>query len=78
MAMKIGGESVSDHLLPKHFEQLAAEAGLGKPMVVKRVPELVHAVLSRLSDIEIDHDVARRVMALIKERCELFLNLFQK
>ena len=77
MAMTIGGEYVSANLAPQHFEQLAAEAGLSKPMVVKRVPELANTVLSRLPEIETNHDVARQVIARIKERCEFFINRFR-
>jgi len=75
MAMKIGGESASDQLLPQHFETLAKETGLAKPMVVKRIPELAKTVVSKLA--EIDHTVARNVSARIKERCEFFLNRFK-
>ena len=78
LAMKIGGESVSDHLWPQHFEKLAEEAGLAKRMVVKHVPELTRTVLSRLPEVEIDHDVAHQVIVRIKDRCELFLNRFRK
>ncbi len=78
LAMKIGGVSVSDHLFPQHFDTLAEEAGLAKPMVVQRVTELTHKVLSRLQDIEINHEVADQVLARIKERCEGFLHRFKK
>ena len=78
LAMKIGGESVSDRLFPQHFGKLAEEAGLAKPMVIRRVPELTHKVLTRLQDIEIDHEVASQVLAQIKKRCEAFLLRFKK
>ena len=78
MAMKIGGEYVPDTLFPKHFEKLAEEAGLAKPMVVKRVPELAEEVLGALIEIEIDHEVARKVTTLIKERCEFFIDRFRR
>ena len=70
MAMKIGGESVSDKVLPKHFERLAEEAGLAKPMVKRRVTEMATLVLSKLSDIAIAHPVATAVAELIQNRCE--------
>ena len=39
-AMKIGGEYLLDRILPRHFEKLAEETGLAKPLVKRRVPEL--------------------------------------
>ena len=78
MAMKIGGESASDQLWPQHFEKLAEEAELARPMVVKRVPELAQTVLSRLNDIEIHHNVVHQLMARTRERCEVFVSRFRK
>ena len=76
MAMKIGGENRSDKLQPRHFENLAEEAGLAKPIVVSRVPELARSILQSIDEIDISHPVGRDVMALIKQRCEKFILLF--
>lgn len=40
MAMKIGTEYSSEKVVARDFEQLAEEAGLGRPLVRRRVPEL--------------------------------------
>jgi hypothetical protein len=40
LAMKIGGEYSSDKVSKANFEQLAEDAGLAKPLVRGRVPEL--------------------------------------
>lgn len=77
MAMKLGGEYASDKLLPKHFEKLAEETGFSRSMLIKRVPELAETVLSALADIEIDHDAAHKVKALIKDRCQFFIRRFK-
>lgn len=77
MAMKIGSEYVSDKLFPRHFEKLAEETGLTKPMVVRRVPELAKEVLAGLAEIEMDHKVVRKLTSLIKKRCEFFINRFK-
>jgi len=77
MAMKMGGESVSDKLWPRHFEKLAEETGLAK-RVVGRVLELAETVRDKTSAIEIDREVAGEVIALIKKRCELFIKRFKK
>jgi serine/threonine-protein kinase HipA len=70
MAMKIGGEYSSDKLARKNFEQLAEEAGLAKPIVRSRVPELAETVIAKLANVEIAHPVAEAVAALIRKRCE--------
>lgn len=78
MAMKLGGEYGSENLFPKHFEKFAEETGLAKIMVVRRVQELAETVREVISDVEINHEVARKVVALIKKRCETFMERFKK
>jgi serine/threonine-protein kinase HipA len=78
MAMKIGGEYLSEKVVPKDFEQLAGEAGLGKPLVKQRVPELTETVLASLGKIEIANPVAEGVAAVIRSRCENTRDSFRK
>lgn len=78
MAMKIGGEYSSEKLMPKNFELLAEEAGLSKPLVTRRVPELAETVFASLGKMEIAHPVADGVAALIRTRCEGVLNSFRR
>ena len=70
MAMKIGGAYSSGKVTQKNFEQLAEEAGLAKPIVRNRVPELAESVIANLANVEIAHPVAEAVAALIRKRCE--------
>jgi serine/threonine-protein kinase HipA len=77
MAMKIGGEYSSEKVLPKNFEQLAEEAGLGKPLVKQRVPELAEIVTAALGTMDLAHPVAEAVAALIRARCENTRNGFR-
>ena len=70
MAMKIGGEYKSDMISPRHFEKLAEEAGLAKPLVKSRVPELAEAIIFGLKKLEVQHPVAEGVAKLINDRCE--------
>jgi len=70
MAMKIGGEYSSAKVTPQNFEKLAEEAGLAKPLVRRRVPELADAVLSTLPNLEIQNPITESVAALIKKRAE--------
>ena len=78
MAMKIGGEYASDSVFPLHFEKLAEEAGLSKPLVKKRVLELADALLAALGGATNDHPVMLSVAKLIKSRCEQTMMKFKK
>jgi len=78
MAMKIGGEYLSERVTPRDFEKLAEEAGLAKPLVRRRVPELAEAIIAGLDKVEIAHPVAEAVAALIRKRCEQVLNRFRQ
>lgn len=77
MAMKIGGEYVSDKVLPKHFDQLAEEAGLARPMVKRRVRELAETVRSKAPDLITEHPAANPVTALVQSRCTTVLDRFK-
>lgn len=78
MAMKIGKEAFSERILPEHFEKLAEDAGLAKPMVAKRIPELAELTLSSLKEVDIEHPVADQLSKLIEDRCKMFLSRFKK
>jgi serine/threonine-protein kinase HipA len=58
LAMKIGGEYSSDKVSKANFEQLAEDAGLAKPLVRRRVPEMVDAILANLGKTGIEHPIA--------------------
>lgn len=78
MAMKIGGQYSSERVTPEDFEKLAEEAGLAKPIVRRRVPELAEATIAALGKMEIAHPVAEAVAALIRKRCETARNRFRQ
>jgi hypothetical protein len=59
-----------------NFEQLAEDAGLAKPLVRSRVPELAEAVLSNLDKTGIEHPVANALAGQIRERCETMRSRF--
>jgi len=77
MAMKFGGEYVSDKVSPKHFETLASEAGLAKPMVRSRVSELAKTILSQIAESTSRYPKARPVAELIQSRCERTIRKFK-
>jgi serine/threonine-protein kinase HipA len=76
LAMKIGGEYSSDKVSKTNFEQLAEDAGLAKPLVRRRIPELAETVLLNLDKTEIDHPVAEALTEQIRERCEAMRSRF--
>jgi serine/threonine-protein kinase HipA len=77
MAMKIGGEYSSAKINSKHFQQLAEEAGLAKPMVRRRVPELAELILSTMPAVVADHPVAQAVAKLIRGNCDRTIGKFK-
>jgi serine/threonine-protein kinase HipA len=77
MAMKLGREYSSEKIMPRDFEQLAEEAGLGKAQVKRRVPEFAATVNDALEKVAITTPTAEKVAALIKQRCEKALNSFK-
>jgi serine/threonine-protein kinase HipA len=70
MAMKLGGEYASEHVLPRHFEKFAEDAGLARPQVARRVAELAGNILEQIPETGIDYPVATAVARLIQKRCE--------
>lgn len=56
--------------MARDFERLAEEAGLGRPLVRRRVPELADTVVASLANVEIAHPIAEKVASLIRERCQ--------
>jgi serine/threonine-protein kinase HipA len=78
MAMKIGGEYSSEKVTARDFEQLAEEAGLGKPLVRGRVLEMAERVLAALGSVEMAHPVAEKVAALIRQRAETVRKSFRR
>ena len=76
MAMKIGGEPRSDRLLPRHFEKLAKDVGLARPMVIRRVSDLAQTCLDKTENLDTSHPITRKVVELIAKRCVRFIQLF--
>ena len=77
MAMKIGGEYQSENIYPRHFEKMAEECGLAKPLVKKRMLELADNVITGLTKIEIEHPISNKIQSLIKEHCLKIIKLFK-
>lgn len=78
MAMKIGGEYEADKIYPRHFERLAEEAGLSKPMVQRRVPSMAENIQSKLPEVTPEHPVGIGVAELIRSRCDRMIERYRK
>jgi len=76
MAMKLGDAYQPEKVGPRDFEKLAEQAGLAKPLVRQRVPELTQVVLDATVKMKMNQDVAQKVAALICARCEKTLKRF--
>ena len=76
MAMRIGDEYSSEKVTARNFEQLAEEAGLGKPLVRGRVVEVSDRLIATLPKLETAHPVAQKVAALIRQRSEKAVSRF--
>jgi len=72
MAMKIGGKYKPKDVYARHFEKLAEEAGLSKPMVLKRVTTTTDKALSCLHDVEAKMPDSTKLITFIRKRIEGF------
>jgi serine/threonine-protein kinase HipA len=77
MAMRIGGEYSPERVTAGNFEQLAEEAGLGKPLVRGRVAEVAERVVEALAKVEIADPVAEKVAGMIRRRSEKVRDSFR-
>ena len=70
MAMKLGGQYSSEKVMPPNFDQFAEEAGLAKPMVRRRVLEVVEKILFALPALEQVDNTTEAIARLIVGRCD--------
>jgi serine/threonine-protein kinase HipA len=70
MAMKLGGQYSSEKVMPPNFEQFAEEAGLARPMVRRRVLEVVEKIRSALPALEQVDNTTEAIARLIVGRCD--------
>jgi serine/threonine-protein kinase HipA len=70
MAMKIGDQYSSERVTPKDFEMLAEDAGLGKPLVKRRVSELAEVLLESLPAVNTANSSVEKVGSILRKRVE--------
>ena len=75
--MKIGSKYVSEQVFPRHFDQLAEEAKLGKPRIKQRIQELARLTQSKLSDVTPDNSAGLKLAEIIRQRCERAIAMFE-
>ena len=80
MAMKIGGKYRFDQVLPRHWQQFAAAAGLGEAQTLKRLRQLSVKVPKAAQELQANGSfpyagaaIVEQIVALIESRCELTL-----
>ena len=78
MAMKLGGEYISERIMPENFDQFAEEAKLGKPRLRKRIQELAHLIQSKLPTITRNLPAGAKIAACIHQRCDHTIEMFRK
>jgi len=62
---------------PRHFEKLAGEASLSKPMVRRRVLDLAETILAVIPGVNSSHAATAAVAAHVKRRCASVAKKFQ-
>ncbi len=72
MAMRIGGQRISDSVTAMDLERLARETGLAPPLVRRRAVELSEIVLNKVNDVEQPHAVSERMAELVRKRAQTF------
>jgi serine/threonine-protein kinase HipA len=65
MAVRIGDQYSSERVTPKDFEMLAEDAGLGRPLVKRRVSGLAGILLEQLPLIDVRNPAAEKVAQIL-------------
>ena len=76
MAMKIGDQYSSERVTPGDFENLAEDAGLGRPLVKRRVSELAEDLLEALPAIDAGKPAAEKAASILRRRAETAMRSF--
>lgn len=77
MAMKLGGEYQLNKIYLHHFEKLAEDIHFSKPEMRRRLMSMIDAILSALSQVQIEHSIQDEILKSIKNRCMDFAKQFK-
>ena len=72
MAMRVGGQRISDRVSAMDLERLAKETGLAPPLVRRRAVELAEIVLDKVNDVEQPNAVSEDMAVLVRKRAQTF------
>ena len=70
MAMRIGDAYHCERVTKEDFEKLAADAGLSRPLVNRRIPELADVILGKLEGISFDSATGQALAEQVRTRCQ--------
>jgi serine/threonine-protein kinase HipA len=70
MAMKIGGEYQSGKIQIRHFEKLAEDANLAKPLVKSRLKDMNEKVINAINNYNAENEFQIKLLTHIRKRCE--------
>jgi serine/threonine-protein kinase HipA len=70
MAMSIGGKYKSESITPAHFDQMAEETGLAKPIVRQRVKEMSTSTLEILTQPDLIPPAIPQVTEALRQNAE--------
>ena len=70
MAMKIGGEYQSKKVKIRHFEKLAEEANLAKPLVKSRLNDMKEKMINAINLFTAENEFQVKLLKHIRKRCE--------
>jgi serine/threonine-protein kinase HipA len=76
MAMSIGGKYKSESITPAHFDQMAEETGLAKPIVRQRVKEMSTSTLEILTQPDLIPPAIPQVTEALRQNAERIRTLF--
>jgi serine/threonine-protein kinase HipA len=76
MAMRIGEQYSAEKVTVGDFEQLAADAKLGKALVRARLREVAERVMAAIPRVPVRNAVGEKVAGMIRQRCERALTRF--
>ena len=70
MAMRIGDAYHCERVTKADFEKLAADAGLSRPLVNRRIPDLAESILDKVEGISIKSSTGQALAEQIRTRCQ--------
>ena len=74
MAMSIGGKYKSESIKSEHFERMAEETGLARPIVLQRIRAMATAVLDQLNKTDLLPVPAPQVIDVIRSNAQKMIS----